>query len=293
MSVSRIYSYEEDGQAPVRAAEPPPPAVVSAVKEDIRQTLRSPWIDPSLEIASQFPLFFAAAWSAIRPNVGKSFLTLARAVRTDAVEAVQAILPGVDLRKRLEGTLSDEDLHRVEDCARAAHLAAAKAQVVAHALYRAARRERIPGTGGEEPPTRRGVPEWQRWMSLPPPSSASLLKDAATSLALPSAPLPMLLFARWPEAMGSLWGELRPAVATDEWNLAAARIRRLVLAGVSTLPHPVELQWSALAAKGFTEDERGELVERLSAFDAAMPGQTLAAAFAWTAMGSPDVGSDG
>jgi hypothetical protein len=62
---------------------------------------------------------------------------------------------------------------------------------------------------------------------------------------------------------------------------------------VSTLPHPVELQWGALQARGFTENEREELVDRLAAHDAAMPGQTLMAAFAWTALGAPDVGGEG
>jgi hypothetical protein len=295
MSVSRTLGFEGDGQVPARVPGPPHPAVVTAVKEDIRQTLRSPWIDPALELASEYPIFFTAAWSAVRPNIGRSFLTLARSVRAEAAEAVRAMVPGVDLRKGLEGSLSDEELRRAEDCARAAHLGASKAQIVTHALYRAARRERIPGTGGEEPPTRRGVPEWQRWMSTQPTSGpvATSLESAATSLALPAPPVPMRLLAMWPEALESLWGELRTRWGSDEWNLASARIRRLVLAGVSTLPHPVELQWGALIAKGFTEEQRGELVEGLAAFDAAMPGLTLVAAFAWSTMGAPDVGAEG
>ena len=297
MTVSRTFSYEGDGrepQPPAAAGGPPHPAVVSAVKEDIRQTLRSAWIDPALEVASLYPIFFTAAWSAIRPNVGRSFLALARSVRNEAAEAMGSF-PSVDIRKGLEKNLEEEEIRRVEDCARASHLAAAKSQIVAHALYRAARRDRIEGTGGEEPPIRRGVPEWQRWMSIQPaPEPAkALLDDAVTELAVPSAPVPLRLFARWPDALGSLWKEIRAHQGSKGWNAATVRLRRSVLAGVSTLPHPIELQWGALQARGFTEDERKELVERLAAYDAAMPGQTLVAAFAWTALGAPDVGSEG
>jgi hypothetical protein len=297
MTVSRTYSYEGDGrapQAPAAAGGPPHPAVVSAVKEDIRQTLRSAWIDPALEVASQYPIFFTAAWSAIRPNVGRSFLALARSVRGDAAEAVGSF-PNVDLRKGLEKSLEEEEIRRVEDCARAAHLAGAKSQIVAHALYRAARRDRIEGTGGEEPPIRRGVPEWQRWMSIQPaPEPAkSLLDDAVAELAVPSAPVPLRLFARWPDALVSLWKEIRGSSGSKGWTAASVRLRRSVLAGVSTLPHPVELQWGALQARGFTEDERKELVDRMAEYDAAMPTQTLMAAFAWRALGAPDVGGEG
>jgi hypothetical protein len=295
MAVSKTFSYEGDGRATRAVPRPPHPAVVSAVKEDIRQTLRTAWIDPILEVAARYPVFFTAAWSAIRPNVGKTFLGLARSVRAEAAEAVRASLPHPDLRKSLEGSLSDEELHRVEDCARAAHLSLAKSQIVAHAMYRAARRERIAGTGGEEPPIRRGIPEWQLWMSIePPPGEArAVLDDAVRTLALPSAPVPLRLFARWPEALTSLWDELRVSWGTKEWNVAANKMRRVVLAGISTLPHPVELQWGALQARGFTEDERAEIVDRLGTFEAMMPGQTLAAAFTWAAVGAPDVGGEG
>jgi hypothetical protein len=296
MTVSRTYGYEGDGRgpAPPAAGGPPPPAVVSAVKEDIRQTLRSAWIDPALEVAAHYPIFFTAAWSAVRPNVGRTFLALARSVRAEAAEAMRSH-QALDLRKDLEGTLEEEEIRRVEDCARAAHLAAAKSQIVAHALYRAARKDRIEGTGGEEPPIRRGIPEWQRWMSInsAPHEAKTILDDVVGELALPTAPVPLRLLARWPDALGPLWMEIRSSLGSDEWNAASAKLRRSVLAGVSTLPHPVELQWGALQARGFTENEREELVDRLAAHDAAMPGQTLMAAFAWTALGAPDVGGEG
>jgi hypothetical protein len=296
VAVSKTFRYEGDSQAALRAArsQPPHPAVVSAVKEDIRQTLRTAWIDPFLEVTAQYPIFFTSAWSAIRPNVGKSFLALARSLRTEAADAMRSSFPHIDLRKDLEGTLADEELHRVEDSARAAHIGVAKSQIVAHALYRAARRERIPGTGGEEPPIRRGIPEWQRWMSIQPGAdeTKAVLEDAVALLAVPSAPLPLGLFARWPHALTSFWAELRTSWGTEEWNAAVSKLRRVVLAGISTLPHPVELQWGALQARGFDEEERTELVERLAAYEAMMPAQTLAAALAWTALGAPDIGGE-
>jgi hypothetical protein len=298
MSVNRplVDQRDDGGRRPAAARGPTDPArVLSAVREDIRQTLRMAWMDPALESASAHSMLFTAAWSAIRPNVGKSFLSLARAIRSEAVESLRVTLDPPDLTKRLHSALSEEEIHRIEESARAVHLAAAKVQIVVHALHRAIRQERIAGTGREEPPIRRGVPEWQRWMSSSPATDLAghLSDDAATVLGLPAVSASLRLFARWPLALSSLWEELRDSAGTEHWKRASGRLRRLTLGGMSTLPHPVELQWAALKARGATESDRLRLLEVLATHDASMAVQTLTAAFAWCAFGSPEVGLEG
>jgi len=157
------------------------------------------------------------------------------------------------------------------------------------------RKDRLSGTGREEPPIRRGVPEWQRWMSFQPALQTvpSILVDVEEHMAVPSAPVPLRLLARWPSALAALWDELGPAARTDAWKAGVARLRRVVLAGMATLPHPVELQWSALVARGFSEDQRLELTAILSEHNAAMPAQTLVSAFSWLAFGAPEIGVEG
>jgi len=265
--------------------------ILGAVREDIRQTLRTGWIDPALDAVASHPVFFTAAWSAMRPNVGKTFTGLARSVRGTAADEVRSWLDLPDLRKKLDGELSREELGRIEDCVRASHLAMAKSHIVVHAFHRAVRRERIPGTGREEPPIRRGVPEWQRWMSLQPAPDAShaLLEEAGKAFSLPSAPAPLRLFARWPAALRTSLTELKRLAATEAWRSGRSKVRRMVLGGVGTLPHPVELQWAALTSRGFGEDDRRLLADVLAAHDEAMPAQTLAAAFLWIAFGAPDI----
>jgi hypothetical protein len=272
-----------------------PSGLLSAVREDIRQTLRTAWIDPAIEAAASSPVFFTAAWSAVRPNVGKSFLALARAVRTEAVEAIRAVEPDLpNLRKRVERDLSDEELERIEETVRALHLGAVKAHIVVHAFGRAARRDRVPGTGREESPIKRGVPEWQRWMSFQPmPEVAqSVLNQAARDLGLPGPGVSLRLLARWPAALNAAWGELKPRWRTERWRSAGKRMGRLVASGAATLPHPIDLQWTALKARGFSDEDRVALVEAMAGFEAALPTQTLVAAFLWDAFGRPEIGLD-
>jgi hypothetical protein len=266
--------------------------MLGPVREDIRQTLRIAWLDPGLEAVAQEPVFFAAAWSAIRPSVGRSFLALVRRLRDQAAEAAGDLGPASP--RPLDPPVTEDERMRLGEAARAAHLAAAKAQIVLHLFLRAARRERTRGTGQEEPPARRGVPEWQRWLSvLPTPDPArEVLIRAKERFGTPDDPAALRPFARWPAAIDALWAELEPALETAEWSIGTAAVRRSLLAGLTALPHPVELQWGVLHERGFGEGARRRVIDILEAYDTSGAGQTLAAAFAWRAFGAPDLGQE-
>jgi hypothetical protein len=297
MTTFRIQASASDGDGdwdhrPQETTDPS--AVLGVVREDIRQTLRMGWIDPAFEALAVQPVFFTAAWSAIRPNVGKSFQVLARALRAEASETVRSNMDLPDLRKLLAASLSEEELTRIEACVKAAHLATVRVQIVVHALYRAIRRDRVRSTGREEAPIRRGVPDWQRWMSFQPapPDAQPILDQAGPAFGLPGPPAPLRLLARWPAALQSAWVELNRNRGTETWKAGASRLRRAVLGGIQTLPHPIELQWPALKARGFLEADRAEITKLLAGHDTAMPGQSLAAAFLWQAFGAPEIGSE-
>ena len=183
----------------------------------------------------------------------------------------------------------------MEEVARAVHMGMPKVQIVVHALYRAARRERVAGTGQEEPPIRRGVPEWQRWMAANPvpDASRSMLQEATPALGVQPLSTPLRLFARWPEAVSLLVATLRSPARDDKWKAGVARLRRLVVAGIRNLPHPIDLQWTALGERGLSDGDRLRIVEVLGAQDASMAMQTMIATFAWQALGAPQIGLDG
>ena len=268
---------------------------LGAVRDDVRHTLRMAWLDPGIEATARHPVFFAAAWSATRPNVGRTFLGLARVLRGSAVDSIRGWGGPPDVEGRLGSMLTDEERRRVGDTARAVHASAAKVQIVIHALHRAARRERIGGTGLEEPPVRRGVPDWQRWMAVLPAADppTGVLAAAGERMATPGSPPALRPFSRWPAALEAVWDGLAPSVDAEVWGRAAARIRRGLLSGVARLPHPVALQWPVLRERGFDEESRQALEETLAAYEAAAPGQTLAAAFVWLSLGGPELGSEG
>src|SRR5262249_61522081 len=102
-----------------------------------------------------------------------------------------------------------------------------------------------------------------------------------------------VLFARRPAAFAASEDDLERARRTDAWAAGAKLLRRRVLAGAASLPHPIELQWTALRERGFSEAERQSLVEVLAEADASMPSQTMGAARVWVALGAPEIAAEG
>jgi hypothetical protein len=78
-------------------------AMLDAVRDDMRETLRTAWLDPCFDTLSTYPVFLTAAWSAIRPNVGRRFHLLARGLRERARRAVDSFGDPSDLRSALRG----------------------------------------------------------------------------------------------------------------------------------------------------------------------------------------------
>ena len=274
-----------------QTAPRPNDAILFAVQDDVRSTLRVAWIDPDLRAVSSYPIFFTAAWSAMRPNVTRSFSTGAERVRAAADACLTGPLTprNLDSFERLPGAEREVLLRTVQ----ALHLAAPKIMIVLHAWAALARRQRIAGTGREEPPARRGVPEWQERLGQPSRAIAeeaeALLDEATTELGLGSTPSILQAAALWPEVIDDVWRHLRPKVSTPAWREARARVRRASTEALRALPHAMELQWDALSRRGLTEDVRRPLADRLTALAAAAPVNVLASTYLWAALGRAEV----
>jgi hypothetical protein len=275
----------------VGSGRPSEPALVDAVRDDIRKSLRVAWLHPAIEAAVAQPVFLSAAWSSIRPNVGRTFDVVAADVRASAVQAVRELRSVPALRARVERTRPAPDVDRMAAAVTAAQFAAARNQLAVHLLTCAARGEAVGGTGEEEPPGRRGVPEWQRWMSSPHAIAlpSVRLDQAERAMGTPTAPAILRLLSQWPDVLEETWAVLRPLVAGHAWKPACARLQRVARAGVLRLPHEVSLQWHALRRRGFAEGDQAELVRVLTAHDRSMPAGTLTTAFVWLAFAEPDM----
>ena len=274
----------------------PQDAILFAILDDVRTTLRMGWVDPAIRAASLNEVFFSAAWSAVRPNVTKSFAVGAERLRAAALDVVRASERRPDHRAAFESAVPGPERERAARTILALHRGASRALLVVQAWAILARRQRIEGTGLEEPPAKRGVPTWQESLVAIPrvvsPEAEALLDDATDSLGVVTTPPALQTAALWPRYLESAWRDLHAASEDEEWQRSLLSLRRVAAQVLRSLPHPMELQWDVLSRRGVPEVEREPLADHLTALAAAMPVALLVATFLADGLRTTDFPSD-
>jgi hypothetical protein len=253
------------------------------------------WVDLAVSSVASQPVFFTAAWSATRPNVTRSFASGAEQIRSVSIDAVREEL-GMTDALAVDIVTESVDQERLRRTIQAIHCIAPRVLLVIQAWAIMARRQRLPGTGLEEPPAKRGVPGWQEGvLSLPrtvPSESDALLDEATTALNVVFTPPALLAVALSPHRLERVWRGLSGAAKTAEWNQAIMSIRRVAATVLRSLPHPMDLQWDVLARRGLTEDRRQTLADHLAAMAASMPVSVLVASALADAYGVAEAPGD-
>ncbi|MFN2545372.1 MAG: hypothetical protein ABR600_12520 [Actinomycetota bacterium] len=269
----------------------PAEAVLYAVLDDLRNTLGVAWLDPVFRSIASDPIFVIAAWAATRPNVTKSFTESASRLRRLAYQCVEKALDPPDHRPFVFEHLGPEDSDRLIRTVRAVHHGLPKVYLVVQSWARLARRQRIPGTGREEVPARRGIAPWQDGVIVPgtaPPEAVAAIDQLTTALGVASIPSTLFALSPAPVYLDRVSRDMVERVATDDWSSALVSLRREVTAGIESFPHPMDLQWDALAARGLTEERRAALADQLREAAAIMPVNVLLAAFLCASLGGPE-----
>ena len=273
----------------------PDESIVYAVLEDLRHTLRMRWVDPLIRSVSAYPIFFSAAWSATRPNVTKSFALGAERLRMSSLQAVRGLLAERDGGPAEEWLIAEDD-DRLLRTIQAIHCASPRVLLVIQAWAILARRQRLPGTGSEEPPARRGIPAWQEGVMLAPRSvsaeAEALLDDATVALRVAVAPPALQAAAVQPHHLERAWRELEDIASRPGWAQATMEVRRVAAEVLRSLPHPMDLQWEVLGRRGVTEDQRQALADHLAALAASMPVCLLVSSYTAHALGVGEAPAD-
>jgi hypothetical protein len=274
----------------------PEEAILYAVLDDVRTTLRMGWVDPAIRSVSANQVFFSAAWSATRPNITKSFALGADRLRGAALSVIRRSFPPGDHRPLLESSVSLSERDRATRTMLAIHCGSARVLLVVQAWAILARRQRIGGTGVEEPPAKRGVPAWQEGLVAVPrsvsPEAEALLDHATVALGVVSTPPALQTAALWPHYLDGAWRDLQKVIADPEWQQSLLALRRVAAEVLRSLPHPMDLQWDVLSRRGLPEVDREPLADHLTALAAAMPIALLVSAYLAEALGTTEAPAD-
>jgi hypothetical protein len=274
-------------QAAADAAE----SVLYAVLDDIRNTLGMAWLDPAFRGVAAEPTFLTAAWAATRPNITKSFTASATRLRKTALESLHGAISPPDHRREMERELPVEEMDRLVRTVRALFHGAPKVYLVVQSWARLARRQRLPGTGREEVPAKRGVPGWQEGVIVPGAAAVeaqTALARFTNELRLPAAPPALVALSPALNYLERACRDIVRSSGTEKWNAALISLRREANEGLKMFPHPMELQWEALATRGLSEHKREALADELTRLAAVMPVNVLITAYLCRGAGGAD-----
>ena len=246
--------------------------------EDIKATLRVPYVSSVFRELAVCPDYLLMAWRALKPNAQTVFFERsADEIRSRAAEAVSIS----------ESTLwppRDADAKRI---IRVFHYAVPKVFLATEALRSA--------TNGQQPmlaqlpPTAKrqiapGIPLDADFLGLPDPVQLddrvrAVLDDMASTLGLPFADGDYRILARWPDYALSAWQVWRPNIGKPHYRQLERDLRRLAGEALSTLPFRMEIYPHALRLAGLSEQQLDGVRATLDSFSKALPGLVAHSAF--------------
>ena len=202
-------------------------------------------------------------------------------MRAESLDAIRSLA----VQRDPEGDENDwtPEEERLPRTLQAVHCASPRVLLVIQAWAILARRQRVAGTGSEEPPARRGIPAWQDGLAVTPRAvsaeAEAMLDDATIVLRAATTPSALQAAAVWPHFLDRAWSGLREVTALPGWAQATMTIRRVAAEVLRSLPHPMELQWDVLSRRGLSEEWRLPMADHLSALAASMPACLLSASY--------------
>jgi hypothetical protein len=264
---------------------------IKEIFEDIKVTLRVPYVSSVFRALAVYPDYLLMGWRALKPNAQTLFFERSGdQIRSRAAESVST----------WESNLwppRDSETNRI---IRVLHYSLPK-QFMATAALRAA-------TNGQQPMLAQlalaekrqiapGIPPEAEEFELPeraePDQRARpVLEDMGRVLGLPLGDGDFGVLAQWPDYYASAWQIWRPNIGTPHYRRLERDLRRLADEALSTLPFRMEINPHALRLAGLSEQQLDSVRATLDAFSRALPGLVAYSTFLRIAADGNDSGGD-
>jgi len=246
--------------------------------EDIKATLRVPYVGSVFRALAVYPDYLLMGWRALKPNAQTLFFErFADDIRARAAEAVST----------WESTLWPPREGETKRIIRVLHYAVPK-QFLATEALRSATNGQQPMLAQLPPAEKRqiapGIPQDAEELDLPDPyllddRAQPVLDDMVRTLGLPFADGDYRILAQWPDYLLSAWQVWRPNLESSPYRLLERDLRRLAGEALSTLPFRMEIYPHALRHAGLSEQQLDGVRATLDSFSRALPGLVAHSAF--------------
>ncbi|MBI1729588.1 hypothetical protein HY229_02855 [Candidatus Acetothermia bacterium] len=244
---------------------------IQQIFRDVQLALRFsdvPWL---FRMLASHPGFLKIAWTAIKPTITDFFESSADQIRSHAISKINSSLSGNNLRAGLKKIMLKEDeINAISENILAYHFVHPKLLLMTTALKDSLAEKPVGVTSIVVRPTGRGVPVGIPRIKRVDVGSATgkakvALGESAKLQSLPVNSDLMLTLGQWPDALGTLWDNLKIAIQSNKYASLLEETSQSATEGVQHLRRRIDLGREELALVGINEAERLEIIANVTA----------------------------
>lgn len=247
---------------------------MSAIVEQVRTDLRSPFVPQAVRLLAEADGYLEVVWPRLTTSVETAGFTGSALYMADmALDAVEQVYePVMSPETLLAAGMTGDDLDQLAGVIDVFHYVQPQVLLVVAAMAEAYGRPRVGGHGKPDP--RPLTAREQRHLALTMPSSprTPLLDEVCETLGLAEAPDLYRAVASWPTYLSTAWEELQHLVAYPEFRRRGRGLYYYARSGARFLAEPLEADPTALRAAGLSEDA---IAVAGQAIDTALPAVAM------------------
>lgn len=239
---------------------------IKEVYEDIKATMRVPFVPTSFRAFAAYPEYLELVWAHVKPNVGTAaFEEWAAGIRhhSDA-DASHRFRVSDHVNILLQRGTPYETIHDIRDTVEVFHYLDPRLLILLAGLVESQEKQAPVGNLDPTPrevrrvdvPSFLFVPVRLVRPELAPHRVRRLLNDIKAAMQMPVVPGLYRALAAWPDYLELAWKEVKPALSTRPYGETCAELREIASRAAYELPSPLRIDDDTLVQAGLEADLR-------------------------------------
>lgn len=253
-------------------------ARLRAVYDDTKAVLQVPWMGVVTMAFAQYPSFYDALWTGLRPVAeSEAFVTACATLRAAAEAGAGQLQPGA-LTDRLAGLgYAPRELDEIRALIEIfSHgnmpylMIATAARLLLEGHDLSSQREAGPALRARGPAPAGSLVLMEQHHA--DPAGRALFEDIKGRLGLPFVNTDYRALARWPSYFALAWEELKPALSSLAYQDVVISVHAAAVSGTLSLPNPGGLTPAHLVAAAERDAPLAEVLQIVRLFQWLLPG---------------------
>lgn len=260
------------------------PQDVKEIYEDIKDSLKLPWVPVMFQAFAAYPSFLKFIWNQLKPSVRTvQFKLEADRIRDYAETFIsEAHIREYKHEDALENNLSIDDLVHIRTKLEAFTYGNPKLLLLAAALKRAIGGITVGGNGDTEASHEDFGDRVIKKIDIKPVEEAeatdevkALYEDIESTFGLPFVNTDYKTMANWPGFLKLAWEDIKIIMNSPHFSEGKTAMLEFAGHAANMLPYPVKMGWDEMEGAGVHEEDFENIEDMAGLFARLLPGLIL------------------